>query len=156
MENRALKPPRQGVGQVSPPLDREAVLAQRLVLGLELGGLRGVDGQAEAARAAKSVAGQLFEPVEVPLGEHPEASSPLGAELLARDVVRGRAATQREAAVALARPAGYLAGLEQAHALAGLRELERAGAARDTTTHDRDVDRARRPFEQGRKRRVRL
>ena len=81
MEDRAVEPPGQRLRELVVPLDGEAVLAQRLVLGLELGALGCVRGQAEAAGAPESVAGQLLEPVEVALGQHPEGARPLRAQL---------------------------------------------------------------------------
>jgi hypothetical protein len=147
MENRAVEASRQGLREVATPFNREAVFAQRLVLGHELRSLVGVDGQSEAACPTEGVAGQLLEPVEIVLGQHPEGAGPLGAELSAREVVRWRTATQGEAAVPPASPAGELPRLEQPHALACLGEPVRAGATRHATPHDRHVDRSRRPVD---------
>ena len=61
---------------------------------------------------------------------------------LARDVVAGRAAAQREAAVAAARTLRDAARVVDAHAQPALGEPERGRAAGDAGADDRDVDAA--------------
>src|SRR6476619_8304126 len=120
MENRSVEAPGPGRRELDAPFDREAVLSQRLVLGLELGRLRRVGGQAEAAGPSEGITGQLLDPVQVALGQHPERTRLLGTQLPPRVVVGRSATAQGEAAVAPARSAGDLPGLEHAHPLASL------------------------------------
>ena len=130
MEDRAVEPAAKRVRQLVAPLGREAVLAEGLVLGLELAPLGGIGGQPEAAGAAEGVAGQRLEPVEIALRPAPETLRTLGAEVAPCPVVGGRAAAQREAAVAPACAAGDLARLVQGDALPRLCERERASSSR--------------------------
>ena len=145
MEDRAVEPAAKRVRQLVAPLGREAVLAEGLVLGLELGPLGGIGGQPQASGAPEGVARQLLEPVEIALRPAPETLRTLGAEVAPCLVVGGRAAAQREAAVAPARAAGDLARLVEDDALPRLCKCERAGTAGHPAAHDRHVHRPRRP-----------
>jgi hypothetical protein len=125
---------------VVEPLSGDPVLAQRLVLEPDRFALLLVGGEAVAAGAAKSVAGELGEPVELLLRPEPVRLRALGAVRLTRDVVARRAATEGEAAVAPARPLGDAARVVDADAQASFRKTERRRAAGDAGADDRDVD----------------
>ena len=112
------------------PLGGEAVGAQGVVLVAELGALVGVGGEAQAALPPDGVATGLDQPVEGGLRPAPVRLGLLGSEPLAGTVVRHRAAAQREAAVAAARPFGDAAGLVHTDAHTRTRERESAGARR--------------------------
>ena len=86
MEDRALEPAAERLRELVTPLDRETVLTEGLVLGLELGPLLGIRGEAEAARAPEGVARQPFEPIEIALRQAPEAFGPLRPQVAAGSV----------------------------------------------------------------------
>src|SRR5690242_7422532 len=111
MEDCAVEPARERLWQLVPPLDLEPVVAQRLVLRVELGALGSVRGQTDAPGSPEAVAGQALQPVEVPVGQVPQRLRPLGSELVPGDIVGGRAAPQREAAVSATGAARDLARL---------------------------------------------
>src|SRR6185312_3829861 len=96
-------------------------------------------GKAVAAGAPQRVAGKLGHPVERLMGPAPEGRRPLRAVRLAGDVVAGRAAAEREAAIAAARALRYAARVVHAHAQSGFDETERSGASRHACADDRDV-----------------
>jgi hypothetical protein len=56
MEDRAFEAPVERLRQLAPPLDGEAVIAQRVVLVFQLGAFARVHGQPEAARSPEGVA----------------------------------------------------------------------------------------------------
>ena len=135
-----MEPARKRGRQLVPPLDVEALLAQGLVLGLELGALGRVRREAQAAGPAEGVASQVLEPVEVALGQAPQRMRLFRSEPAASVVVRGGSAPQREAAVSSAGTARDLARFQHAHAQAGLRKHVRAGAAGDAPADHGDID----------------
>ena len=98
---------------------------QRRRLGADLLHLLGVRGEAQAAGPAQRVAGEAGKPVEVLLRQPPVLGRALGAEPLARPVVRHRAAAQREAAVASARALPHAPRVTHAHAQPRLGERQR-------------------------------
>ena len=120
MEHRPVEAAAQGLRQVAAPLDGEAVLAQRLVFGLELQPLPRVGGEAEAAGPPKGVAGQLLEPVEGALGQLPEPPRALVAQQPPGDIVGRRGAAEGEAPVAPAGATCDLARLEHPNARSSL------------------------------------
>jgi len=71
------------------PVDREAVLAQRVVLGAQLVALGCVGGEPEAADSAEGIARELLHPVERALGQRHQPARRLGSEVNAGSVVRG-------------------------------------------------------------------
>jgi len=74
------------------PLDREAVVLKRFVLRSQGLRLLGIGGEAEAARSPEGVTCERAQSRERALGQVPQASGILRAELSARGVVRRRAA----------------------------------------------------------------
>ena len=142
------------VHRLVDPFGGEAVGAQRLVLDRERVALVGVVGEAEAACAPARIFGERGEAVERLLGHPPVASGLLTTDRLDRDVVRRRAATEGEAAVASARPAGDLARFMEANPQASLGERERSRTARHTATDHGDVRRAVDPAVRDRRRRL--
>ncbi len=89
MEDRALESPTERLRKLAAPLDLEAVPTERLVLGLEPGPLVPIAGQPQAADAPEGVAGEPLEPIEVALGQAPEAFGALRPEVAAGSVVGG-------------------------------------------------------------------
>jgi hypothetical protein len=146
MEDRAVEPIAERVRKLVAPLGLEAVLAESLVLGLELGALVPIGSQTEAARPPEGVARQPFEPVEVALGQAPERFGSFRAEVATGNVVGRRSPAEREAAVSPARSAGDLARLVETDTPPRLGQCKRARAARYAAAHDRHVHRPRRPL----------
>jgi hypothetical protein len=140
MKDRRLEPGERVVG----PLDVEAVSAQSLVFASEPGQLCLVGRQTPASDAPERAAPERRQPLEAPLGQPPIGLCPLSAELPARDVVRHRAASKRETAVASARAARHVARLVEAYAQAALGQCEGARAARHAAA---DHGHVRRPGE---------
>src|SRR5919201_144006 len=153
MEDGAAKVRPQLVELVAP-VRVEAVVAQRLVLRLNLDALLRVGRDAQAARAAERPAAERLEAVECVLGPLPEFAGRLGAVGLPRDVVASRGAAEREAAVSTARPAAKRACVVDAYPQAARSERGGAGAAGNPRTDDRDVERAGGPRCHGRRRLV--
>src|SRR5690242_10865676 len=85
------------------PLGGEAVLAERLVLALDLDPLFDVGRESQTARAPKCVACERLEPLDGVFGAVPELPRGVGAVGLARNVVAGGGAAEGKAAVAAAR-----------------------------------------------------
>jgi hypothetical protein len=127
-------------GELVEPLDAEAVVAQRLVLGADLLALLLVDGEAVAAGTAKRIPGERLDPVERALGPPPELTRPLIAVRVARDVVPRGAAAKREAAVPSACALGDPACIVDADAEARPGEPQGRAAAGDAGADDRDID----------------
>src|SRR4051812_31819231 len=140
MEDRARKQPAERFIQLLTPLDREAVLSQCLVLGLELGSLVRVCGQAQAAGPPEGVARQLGKPIEVVLRQPPERLGSVVPEFLPCDVVGWSATAESEASVTPARAACDFARLVDANAQPRLCEHTRARATGDAAAHDGHVD----------------
>jgi hypothetical protein len=112
----AVELPCRRARDVLEPLRLDAVLAQRFVLEPDRGALLLVRGEAVTAGAAEGVATELGEPVELLLRPQPVRLRGRGAVGLAGNVVAGRAAAEREAAVAPARALGDAAGVVDADA----------------------------------------
>ncbi len=124
---------------------REAVLAQRRVLVLELLALGLVDCDSQAAVSSQSVTGELLEVIEGSLGQVPVLLGALRPQVAASSVVEHRPSSQREAAAAATGSRRDLSRLVQAHPQAPTRGDERRRAAGDTAADDRDVHRAVEP-----------
>ena len=137
MEQRSGVEPIERRGQLVEPLDREPVLAERVVLAAQRLPLLRIERESQAARATERVPGEQLEPLERALGERHQPLCGVPAERGAGGVVRLRSAAKREPAVATAGAAGDLALLEQPDRDSLLGERQRAGAARDTASdHD--------------------
>ena len=137
-EGRRVAPCQRGLG-VLAPLGGEAGFDERLVLLAELVSLLLVGSQAEAARRAKGVARDVGEHCELLLGPAPERGGRVAADRVCEHRIRCCTAAEREPTVSSTRPTGDLARLEQPDAEAGLREGERARAARDPPADDSHV-----------------
>ena len=142
MEERSRETAGERLGQLVAPFGGKTVLAQRLELRTELVALV-VAREPQAARPAERIAPELSHPADVGLGQTPVLGCLLVAEPLARAVVGHGATAEREATVAAARARRDRARLVQAHALARLRERQRAGDAGDAAADDLDVGDAR-------------
>ena len=92
VEERAREAACQRLRQRVAPLGLEPVLPQGGELLAQLVALLLVGREPQAADAPKGVAAELFHPVDVALGEAPVVGCLLGAEPVARAVVRHRAA----------------------------------------------------------------
>ena len=142
MHDHAAEAAGEHAGEVVEPVDVEAVLPQRLVLRANLLPLLLVGGEAVAADLVQRVPRQLGEPVGLGLRPAPQLPRLLAAVRLARDVVAGRPAREREAAVAAARALGDGALVVDADGPPRFGQPQRGRAAGDARADDRDVDAA--------------
>ncbi len=140
MEQRGRKATRERPVEVVSPSDRQSVAGHRVVFRPELVTLLLVGGDAQAADAAEGVTGQPLHPVDRLFRESPEPLRRDRTDHLARHVIRRTATTQREAAVAAARPLCDPAGVDQPNAEPGLGERERARAPGDATADHDGID----------------
>src|SRR5439155_25288797 len=122
------------------PFAGESVFVARLDLGADLGSLLVVGRKAEASAAARRIAAELLEPVELRFRSPPQLARRIAAVRVTGDVVACRAAAEREAAVASASALRNTAFIPHAHTLPGARQSQRAGAAGDARADDLDVD----------------
>ena len=145
VDDRAGEEPVERRRTLVDPLGREAVLAQRVVLGLGSPALLLVGGEPEAAAPPQRVRRRVARIRSSARSVQRQSRRARSRPMLSRaSYVALGAAAEREAAVAPARAAGDLACLVHAHAEPALREAQRAGAARDAGADDDHVDRARR------------
>ena len=124
------------------PVGIEAVVAQEPQLALELRPLRLVDGEAEAAGAAKLIAGEPRHGVEGTLRERPQKPSAFRAERRVSRGVAHRSAAKREAAVAAACAASHLASLVYPNTQPAPGQAQGARASGHSRADHDDVDRA--------------
>src|SRR5207237_8212590 len=99
----AVEPARERPRKLVEPLGLEAVRTKRLEFRPDLLPLLGVGRDSEAADAPEGIAGERPHAIDVTLRQQPEVARAFRSELAPRDVVRHRAAPEREAAVATAR-----------------------------------------------------
>ncbi len=139
MEDRAEVEAVERRRELVDPLDREAVLAQRVVLAAKRGALRLVGGEPEAPDAPERVARKRLDAVERANGQLHQEPGAFRPEVAPGEVVRHRGASEREAAVAAARPTRDFARLVEPDAHASLGQRERAGAAGDPSADHGDL-----------------
>src|SRR5262249_57569486 len=96
---------RDGRRERVEPSHLEPVGAKRLVLASQLDELLVVRGKPQAAGPLQCVAGNLLQAIEGVLSQPPESGRRVASDGFRGDVVRGRPAAEREAAVASAGPA---------------------------------------------------